>query len=191
MSRAIRITLILAAVILVLSIGFGLLLFRQKSPQEPNVINTPTTTPGGTASNQNQNSDVTPVAEPSPVDDAQLIRTAATVFSERFESYYDNAREAVLPAVTAYLTAANAAQLERDAVRLRAEQDSAIAQTHAARVLSVSIVNRQEAGATVDVHLLITMYNGTSLTITQTNEKTLRLILRKEEDTWKITNAVF
>ncbi|MFA6512254.1 MAG: hypothetical protein WCV86_03980 [Patescibacteria group bacterium] len=191
MSPAIRITLIFVSIILVGGIGLGLLLFKDSSPDtvQDTLPENEDVVPATTPTNSSISEDA-PVIEPE-ANTTQQIRNVAIIFSERFESYNENAREAVLPSVQAYLTDASLVTLTREAEYLATQPNVEKPNVYTAQAFNVSIVDEQPARATVDVSLFVETSIGASIEVTSTEQRTRRYILIQENENWKIINAIF
>ena len=182
--RAIRLTLIITGAFLVLSTGVGYLVFRE--PKEPTAENTNQTPIENV--NVSQTNTTPGVVPEEPIAIENAIRAVATVFTERFESYNEQSREEVLSLVRVFLTPENAARLERD-LGQRKTTPTAIPRIHTAHVVAVEILSQTEDRASVDVHLRIELATGNPPVPEEPQEKTVRLLMVKTFEEWKIENA--
>lgn len=191
--RALRITVFIAGAILILTVILAL--FQNRDSGSPAPIQNSTVTSGETG-NTNTSEETPAIPAESNVnrsvaDDTTRIRTYAGIFSERFESYHENNREAVLPSIAPYVTGGNYDRLAKDAARIAAQADVPDPKTHTAHAVAMTVQSKTEQRASVDVLLRVEIHGGIPLTVLETISKTIRLIMVKDGDMWKVENATF
>lgn len=189
-----RRTAILSGVVLVLGLGIGMLIFRDTPPPVTEEGTPPAVNAGADEEHVEQANVNTAVPETTVVpalSDAEEIKAAATIFSERFWSYHENARELALTSTEAFLTPQNLARLEGEAVRIAERPDVENPETYVAHVLSVAIISRTDEHATVDVTMNVETWAGQPFTRRAVDQQTHRLLLTKIDQNWKIANAAF
>jgi len=194
MTALLRRTLIIAAVVLVVALGVGMLLFRGETPVENSNTALPTNTVQENTNvvvSGNTNTADVPTTVVPLLSDTEEIKAVATVFGERFWSFHENTRERSVESVALLLTEENRTRLESDAALLAAAQDVKSPETYVAQVLTVTILSNTEAHATVNVSLSVETWAGHPLTQRSIHEQTSRLLLTKEDNNWKIANAAF